>query len=75
MAKKLYPGVEPKLVHHPAVTVKHPDIIDDDRVGLGSDDASLAQQRNASGGLSDDPTASGSPVKNRKSFRNLRGGR
>ena len=28
-----------------------------------------------SGGLSDDPTESGAPVQNRKSFKNLTGGR
>jgi hypothetical protein len=75
MAKPLYPGPEPKWVNHPAVNAPHPNVIDDDRTGLGADDASLAQQRAASGGLSDDPTESGSPVKNRKSFRNLTGGR
>jgi hypothetical protein len=66
---------DPKWLNHPVITSPHPNVIDDDRVGLGRDDRSLAQQRAASGALEDDPTESGAPVKNRKSFRNLKGGR
>lgn len=75
MPRKLYGDVEPKWVHHPAVNVPHPNVIDDDRTGLGADDSSLAQQRGSSGGLADDPTSSGAPVRNRRSFKGLRGGR
>jgi len=32
-------------------------------------------ERIQSGGLDDDPTASGEPVRNRQSFKNLKGGR
>lgn len=35
----------------------------------------LAQARQQSGGLEDDPTDSGAPVKNRESFTGLKGGR
>ena len=35
----------------------------------------LPFQREQSGGLDDDPTESGEPVRNRKSFTNLTGGR
>lgn len=40
-----------------------------------NDHDTLAQQREASGGLPDDPTESGNPVRNRVSFKNLTGGR
>lgn len=35
----------------------------------------LEQQRISSGGLSDDPTESGAPVRNPKPYKGLRGGR
>ena len=35
----------------------------------------MKETRTASGGLDDDPTDSGAPVKNRRSFANLKGGR
>jgi hypothetical protein len=35
----------------------------------------LKEARLASGGLDDDPTDSGAPVKNRHSYANLKGGR
>jgi hypothetical protein len=62
-------------LNHPAINSPHPNSIDDDRTGLGHDDASLAQQRAASGGLSDDPGESGAPVVNPVPFKNLKGGR
>ncbi len=43
--------------------------------GLGRKARYLQEERAASGGLDDDPTDSGAPVKNRKSFTNLQGGR
>jgi hypothetical protein len=38
-------------------------------------DRYLTEERRESGGLSDDPTESGEPVKNRRSYANLTGGR
>jgi hypothetical protein len=35
----------------------------------------VKEARIASGGLDDDPTDSGAPVKNRRSYANLKGGR
>lgn len=64
--------------HHPIVNPTRPsdDVLDDENdPGLGRGDRLLAQNRAASGGLSDDPTESGEPVKNRRSFTNLQGGR
>ena len=43
--------------------------------GLGRSNRYLEQERQASGGLDDDPTESGEPVRNRRSFKNLTGGR
>lgn len=43
--------------------------------GLGRSDRYAREERLASGGLDDDPTDSGAPVRNRKSFTNLKGGR
>lgn len=43
--------------------------------GIGRQADYLKQNRAASGGLDDDPTDSGAPVKNRRSFQNLTGGR
>lgn len=42
---------------------------------LGRSERYLQQARLSSGGLDDDPTDSGAPVKNRRSFTNLSGGK
>lgn len=42
---------------------------------LGRGERYLQHERLSSGGLDDDPTDSGAPVKNRHSFTNLSGGR
>ena len=43
--------------------------------GLGRSSRYLQQERIASGSLDDDPTDSGEPVRNRRSFTGLKGGR
>ena len=63
-------------VLHPLVNAPVPDVLESEASpGLGRADRYLREERIASGGLSDDPTESGEPVKNRKSFANLKGGR
>ena len=63
-------------VLHPLVNAPVPDVLESEASpGLGRADRYLKEERIASGGLSDDPTESGEPVKNRKSFSNLKGGR
>ena len=63
-------------VLHPLVNAPVPDVLESEpSPGLGRADRYLKEERIASGGLSDDPTESGEPVKNRKSFSNLKGGR
>lgn len=69
-ANKSEPGRLPPAVNAPLL----PDGIERDV--RSADDASyLKEERIASGGLDDDPTDSGAPVKNRHSFANLKGGR
>lgn len=48
---------------------------DENKPALGRSERYLEQARLGSGGLDDDPTDSGAPVKNRRSFTNLSGGR
>ena len=62
-------------VLHPLVNAPAPDVIEvEASPGLGRGDRCLREGR-ASGGLPDDPTTSGEPVRNRKSFSALKGGR
>ena len=61
-------------VLHPLVNAPVPDVIESEASpGLGRADRYLKEERIASGGLSDDPTDSGEPVRNRKSFAKLGG--
>ena len=63
-------------VLHPLVNAEVPDVTESEAApGLGRADRYLKEERIASGGLSDDPTESGEPVRNRKSFAKLSGGR
>ena len=63
-------------VLHPLINAPVPEAIESEASpGLGRADRYLREERIASGGLSDDPTESGEPVKNRKSFAKLSGGR
>lgn len=63
-------------VLHPLVNAPVPEVIESEAApGLGRADRYLKEERIASGNLDDDPTNSGAPVKNRKSFSNLKGGR
>ena len=63
-------------VLHPLVNAPVPDVLESEASpGLGRADRYLKEERIASGGLDDDPTASGSPVMVRKSYRNLKGNR
>lgn len=59
---------------HPAVNAPAPDELERE-VRDPADARYLKEARSASGGLDDDPTDSGEPVKNRHSFANLKGGR
>lgn len=47
-------------------------IVRDDYPALGRRDRYQDHERAASGGLSDDPTESGNPVRNKQPFKNLR---
>ena len=63
-------------VLHPLLNTPLPDVLESEaNPGLGRNDRRyLDEARRSSGNLSDDPTASGEPVKVRKSFKNLKGG-
>jgi len=52
-----------------------PNYENENKPGIGRNAGYLEQERLANGGLVDDPTDSGEPVKNRRSFTNLKGGR
>jgi hypothetical protein len=61
---------------HPVEQAPVPDVMESEAdPGLGRGDRYLREERVSSGNLSDDPTDSGEPVRNRKSFSNLKGGR
>ena len=63
-------------VLHPLVNAPVPDVLESEASpGLGRADRYLKEERRSSGNLDDDPSDSGAPVKNRKSFSNLKGGR
>lgn len=65
-------GVPPLGTQHPSIHPDYPTKVDTD----GRFNPNTArEQRHASGGLEDDPTESGEPVKDRVSFKNLTGGR
>lgn len=66
-------GKEPGRLH-PSVNAEAPDEIERE-VRQPADARYLQEARAASGGLDDDPTESGEPVKNRHSFANLKGNR
>ena len=50
-------------------------IVSESMPGFGRRDRYIDHARAASGGLSDDPTESGAPVRNKMPFKNLRGPR
>jgi hypothetical protein len=67
-------GPQTQLLH-PAEQAAPPAMLENEaEATLGRGDRYLRETR-ANGGLDDDPTDSGEPVKNRKSFSNLKGGR
>jgi hypothetical protein len=65
---KPYPagGTPPLEKHHPSVHPDAPTAVDADG---RFNPAFAGEQRHASGGLSDDPTESGEPVRERRSFK------
>jgi hypothetical protein len=71
------PSTEKPSTLHPMEQAAVPAIGHEDEAdpGLGRKARYLQDERAANGGLSDDPTESGAPVVNRKSFTNLKGGR
>ena len=66
-------GKEPGRLH-PSVNAETPTEIERE-VRQPGDANYLREARVSSGGLDDDPTDSGAPVKNRVPFKNLTGGR
>lgn len=71
------PATEKSSTLHPLEQAAVPAIAHEDEAdpGLGRRARYLQEERQANGGLSDDPTESGAPVVNRRSFTNLKGGR
>ena len=60
----------------PAENMPYSDAPENEAIpGLGRQASYLKHNRMANGGIEDDPTDSGEPVRNRKSFSNLTGGR
>jgi hypothetical protein len=59
---------------HPSVNAETPEEIERE-VRQPGDANYLREERISNGGLTDDPTDSGAPVKNRLPFKNLSGGR
>jgi len=61
---------------HPASNAEIPaELESENDPALGRRARYLGEERVASGGLDDDPTDSGDPVRNKKPFENLTGGR
>lgn len=58
---------------HPSINAEGPEEIEVER--RFPEDAKYLTEGRRSGGLPDDPTSSGAPVKNRHSGKNLTGGR
>ena len=71
------PATEKPSTLHPLEQAEVPAIGHEDEAdpGLGRKARYLQDNRQANGGLADDPTESGAPVVNRKPFANLKGGR
>lgn len=76
---KPYPadGIAPLQKHHPMVNPSAPTsgIEDENNPGLGRADRYLTLNRVANDNLTDDPTDSGEAVRNKRSYKNLAGGR
>ena len=62
-------------VLHPNEQAPVPPMLESEAAAEIGRGAGYLREGRASGGLDDDPTASGSPVMVRKSYRNLKGGR
>ena len=70
-ANKSDPGRLP-----PTANAEYPDAIESDAVpALGRNAPYLREERISNGGLADDPTDSGDPVRNKHPFKDLTGGR